>query len=93
MTEYLKAFVVPLVVQVLVGLGAASLAIAAFNARLEARIASVEMRSQEHDQRLEYLRTRSEEQGRQLARFEAALDDISEIKADVKVLLRSGRGK
>lgn len=88
MTEYFKAFVVPLVVQVLVGLGAASLAIASFNARLEARIAHIEMRSQEHDQRLEHLRTRSEEQGRQLARFEAALDDISEIKADVKSLLR-----
>lgn len=88
MTEYFKAFVVPLVVQVLVGLGAASLTIATFNAGIEARMTHIEMRAQEHDQKLEYLRTRSEEQGRQLARFEAVMDDIAEIKADVKMLLR-----
>lgn len=93
MSEYIRAFVVPLVVQVLVGLGAASLAITAFNARLEARIAHVEMRAAEHDQRIEYLRTRTEEQERQLARFEAALNDIAEIKADVKALLRNGKGR
>lgn len=88
MTEYFKAFVVPLIVQVLVGLGAASLTIAAFNAGIEARMTHIEMRAQEHDQKLEYLRNRSEEQGRQLARFEAALSDIAEIKSDVKILLR-----
>lgn len=88
MTEYFKTFVVPLVVQVLVGLGAASLTIATFNARIETRMTHIEMRAQEHDQKLESLRTRSEEQGRKLARFEAVLADIAEIKGDVKTLLR-----
>lgn len=91
MNEYIRAFVIPLIVQVLVGLGAASLAITAFNARLEARITHMELRTQEHEQRLEYLRTRTEDQERQLAKLSTLASDIVEIKNDVKSLMRGNR--
>lgn len=87
-SEYIKTFVIPLLVPVLVGIGSSSITSSVLTARLEERIVSVEIRARQHEERLEYLRTRTEDQERQLAKFESAFAAIAEIKTDVKMLLR-----
>lgn len=69
-------------------IGASSITGAVLIGRLEERIMGIEARARQHEDRLEYLRTRTEEQERQLARFEGTVVSIPEIKADLKELLR-----
>ena len=88
MAEYLKAFAVPIIMQICVGLGSAGIAAVAINARIEERIIHIEQRNQEQDVKLENLRLRSEELGRQGVWLESMRSDLTEIKADVKSLQR-----
>ncbi len=88
MAEYLKAFAVPIIMQICVGLGSAGIAAVAINARIEERIIHIEQRNQEQDIKLENLRLRSEELGRQGVWLESMRSDLTEIKADVKSLQR-----
>lgn len=87
-TDLFKLFVVPLLVPVLVGIGSSAITGAVLIGRLEERIVNIETRARQHEDRLEYLRTRTEEQERQLARYESTLAAIAEIKTDLKELLR-----
>ena len=86
--SYLKAFAVPLIMQICLGLGSAAIAAVAINARIEERIIHIEQRNQEQDTRLEALRQRSEDLGLQMARLESMRSDLAEVKGDVKSLLR-----
>ena len=88
MADYLKAFAVPIIMQICVGLGSAGIAAVAINARIEERIIHIEQRNQEQDVKLENLRLRSEELGRQGVWLESMRSDLTEIKADVKSLQR-----
>lgn len=88
MADYLKAFAVPIIMQICVGLGSAGIAAVAINARIEERIIHIEQRNQEQDIKLENLRLRSEELGRQGVWLESMRSDLTEIKADVKSLQR-----
>lgn len=88
MADYLKAFAVPILMQICVGLGSAGIAAVAINARIEERIIHIEQRNQEQDIKLENLRLRSEELGRQGVWLESMRSDLTEIKADVKSLQR-----
>ncbi len=92
MAEYLKAFAVPIIMQICVGLGSAGIAAVAINARIEERIIHIEQRNQEQDVKLENLRLRSEELGRQGVWLESMRSDLTEIKADVKSLQRERAG-
>ena len=47
MAEYLKAFALPLIMQICLGLGSAAIAAVAINARIEERIVHIEQRNQE----------------------------------------------
>ena len=91
-TSYLKAFAVPLTMQICLGLGSAAIAAVAINARIEERIVHIEQRNQEQDTRLEALRQRSEDLGLQMARLESMRSDLAEVKGDVKSLLRERVG-
>lgn len=88
MSDFIKIFIFPLLVPVLVGIGSSAITSAALIGRLEERIVSMETRARQHEERLEYLRTRTEDQERQLARFEGTIAAISEIKLDLKELLK-----
>ena len=92
MAEYLKAFAVPIIMQICVGLGSAGIAAVAINARIEERIIHIEQRNQEQDVKLENLRLRSEELGREGVWLESMRSDLTEIKADVKSLQRERAG-
>ncbi len=92
MAEYLKAFALPLIMQICLGLGSAEIAAVAVNARIEERIVHIEQRNQEQDTRLEALRQRSEDLGLQMARLESMRSDLAEVKGDVKSLLRERVG-
>ena len=92
MADYLKAFALPLIMQICVGLGSAGIAAVAINARIEERIVHIEQRNQEQDTRLEALRQRSEYLGLQMARLESMRSDLAEVKSDVKSLLRERAG-
>lgn len=92
MAEYLKAFAVPLIMQICVGLGSAAIAAVALNARIEERIVHIEQRNQEQDLKLENLRLRSEELSRQGVWLESMRNDLTEIKTDVKSLQRERAG-
>lgn len=92
MAEYLKAFALPLIMQICLGLGSAAIAAVAINARIEERIVHIEQRNQEQDTRLEVLRQRSEDLGLQMARLESMRSDLAEVKGDVKSLLRERVG-
>ena len=92
MADYLKAFALPIIMQICVGLGSAGIAAVAINARIEERIVHIEQRNQEQDTRLEALRQRSEDLGLQMARLESMRSDLSEVKGDVKSLLRERVG-
>ncbi len=92
MAEYLKAFALPLIMQICLGLGSAAIAAVAINARIEERIVHIEHRNQEQDTRLEALRQRSEDLGLQMARLESMRSDLAEVKGDVKSLLRERVG-
>ena len=87
MADYLKAFALPLIMQICVGIAAV-----AINARIEERIVHIEQRNQEQDTRLEALRQRSEDLGLQMARLESMRSDLAEVKGDVKSLLRDRVG-
>lgn len=91
-TSYLKAFAIPLIMQICLGLGSAAIAAVAINARIEERIMHIEQRNQEQDTRLEALRQRSEDLGLQMARLESMRSDLAEVKSDVKALLRERAG-
>lgn len=88
MADYLKAFAIPILMQIFLGICSAGIAAVAINARNEERFIHIEQRNKEQDTQLENLRLRSEEQGRQVVRLESMRDDLMEIKADVKSLLR-----
>ena len=88
MADYLKAFAVPIIMQICVGLGSAGIAAVAINARIEERIIHIEQRNHEQDIKLENLRLRSEELGRQGVWLESMRSDLTEIKDDVKSLQR-----
>lgn len=92
MADYLKTFAVPLIMQICVGLGSAAIAAVAINARIEERINHIEQRNKEQDVKLENLRLRSEELGRQGVWLESMRNDLTEIKADVKSLQRERAG-
>ena len=92
MADYLKAFALPIIMQICVGLGSAGIAAVAINARIEERIVHIEQRNQEQDTRLEALRQRSEDLGLQMARLESMRSDLAEVKGDVKSLLRERVG-
>ena len=92
MADYLKAFALPIIMQICVGLGSAGIAAVAINARIEERIVHIEPRNQEQDTRLEALRQRSEDLGLQMARLESMRSDLAEVKGDVKSLLRDRVG-
>lgn len=92
MADYLKAFALPLIMQICLGLGSAAIAAVAINARIEERIVYIEQRNQEQDTRLEALRQRSEDLGLQMARLESMRSDLAEVKGDVKSLLRERVG-
>lgn len=88
MADFMKVFIFPLLVPVLVGIGASAITSAVLIGRLEERVTTAESRVTRHEERLEYLRSRTEDQERQLARLETTLATIAEIKTDLKELLR-----
>lgn len=87
MADFMKVFIFPLLVPVLVGIGASAITSAVLIGRLEERVTTAESRVTRHEERLEYLRSRTEDQERQLARLETTLATIAEIKTDLKELL------
>lgn len=89
MSEYVKSFIAPLLVSAMVSMGGSALASAVLIGKLEERVSISETHITRQEERIEYLRTRTEDQERQLARFEATLNDIAEIKSDVKILMRA----
>lgn len=88
MVDFVKIFIYPLLIPVLVGIGASAITSAVLIGRLEERVSFVELRAAKHEQAIEYLRNRTEEQEQHLTRFEAGLEDIREIKGDLKTLLQ-----
>ena len=92
MADYLKAFALPIIIQICLGLASSGIAAVAINARIEERIGHIEQRNQEQDTRLEALRQRSEDLSLQMARLESMRSDLAEVKGDVKSLLRERVG-
>ena len=92
MADYLKAFAIPIIMQIFLGICSAGIAAVAINARNEERFMHIEQRNQEQDTKLENLRLRSEELGRQGVWLESMRNDLTEIKTDVKSLQRERVG-
>ena len=92
MADYLKAFAIPIIMQIFLGICSAGIAAVAINARNDERFMHIEQRNQEQDTRLEALRQRSEDLGLQMARLESMRSDLAEVKGDVKSLLRDRVG-
>lgn len=93
MTEFVKVFLFPLLVPVLVGIGASAITSAGLVGRLDERVTAVETRLLKNEERVEYLRSRTEDQERQLTRLATVAADIQEIKADLKTLMRGNSQK
>lgn len=88
--RYLEVFVWPLVVPILIGIGSSTLVVT----KLEERMANVERNITRHEEELLAMRKRDDAQETRITRTESVLDgmqrDTTEIKGDVKTLLRAG---
>ena len=88
--RYLEVFVWPLVVPILIGSGSSTLVVT----KLEERMANVERNITRHEEELLAMRKRDDAQENRITRTESVLDglqrDTTEIKGDVKTLLRDG---
>ena len=101
----MQAFILPLIVPVLVGIGSAAITGMVMTARLEERVAHLESQMLRHEKALDRdisrnessvsdLARRSDSQDQRLAKLEALVQEsqasLGEIRADIKILLRGG---
>lgn len=104
--RFVQTILLPLIVPVLVGIGSAAIAGMVMTARLEERVSHLESQMQRHEQALNRDFTRHEvalsevvrrtdSQEQRLAKLEALTEEsrtsLSEIRADIKTLLRGAR--
>lgn len=104
--KFVQAFVFPLLVPVLVGIGSAATTGMVMTARLEERVSHLESQIQRHEMALDRDFTRHEgalsevirrtdSQEQRLAKLEALVEELraslGEIRADVKTILRGQR--
>lgn len=106
MSKLLQGFFFPLLVSVLVGMGAGAVSMTMMSARHEERFTHLEGRIQRHEtnfarevHRLEQaereLAVRTDDQERRLAKLEGVAEEtrssLAEIRADIKTLLRGAQ--
>lgn len=80
--------VIPLVVPVLIGAGAASITSLVFMGRIDERLSFVEMRIQKAEERMEDLRVRSAEHDLNAVRMEGIVKSLDAIQKDMRTLTR-----
>lgn len=105
--DFVRSFVFPLLVPVLIGIGSASMTLAVATIRLEERMSTLERnitrhemdtakKVERHEAILSDMSRRDAEQEQRLVRGESFIDamrgDLAEIKGDVKTLIRGGNG-
>lgn len=88
MKDFLNAFIVPLFIPIIIGIGASAIASNVLVGRIEERLIHIEKRIEKHESSSEYLRVRTEEQERHIVRLDVALSAITEIKSDIKALIK-----
>lgn len=106
-SRFIQAFVFPLLVPVLVGIGSSAVTGAVLMTRLEERVSYLELQIQRHEQTLgrdmtrhesafSTLTHRTDDQEQRLSKLEAMAEEarasLSEIRGDIKTLLR-GKGQ
>lgn len=106
-SDFVKSFLFPLLVPVLIGIGSAAMTLTVATIRLEERMATLERnitrhetdttkRVERHDDMLSDMARRDADQEQRLVRGESFMDamrnDLTEIKGDVKTLIRGGSG-
>ncbi len=104
--RFVQTILFPLIVPVLVGIGSAAIAGMVMTARLEERVSHLKSQMQRHEQELDRDFTRHEgalsevvrrtdSQEQRLAKLEALVEEsrasLSEIRADIKTLLRGAK--
>ncbi len=104
--RFAQAFIFPLMVPVLVGIGSAAVTGVVMTARLEERVAHLESQMRRHEQVLDRDILRHEAvvsdltqrvgiHDQRLSKLEALVEEshtsLTEIRADIKTLLRSGK--
>lgn len=102
----LLRFALPVGASCVMGLGSAVITGLVFNERMDARVTHLEVQIQKHekaldrdfarhDQAVTLLSSRTDDQERRLTRLETLMDEVhatlTEIRTDVKSLLREGR--
>lgn len=85
---FFDRFLVPLVVPVLIGTGAASITALVFMGRMDERLQFVEMRMQKTEDRLEALRMRSAEHDMNAIRMESFSKTLEAIQKDIRGLTK-----
>lgn len=103
LSRFIQTFVFPLLVPVLVGIGSSAVTGAVMMTRLEERVTYLESQIQRHEKALERditrhessfstLTHRTDNQDQRLSKLEAMAEEartsLSEIRADIKTLLR-----
>lgn len=103
LSRFIQTFVFPLLVPVLVGIGSSAVTGAVIMTRLEERVTYLESQIQRHEKALERditrhessfstLTHRTDNQDQRLSKLEAMAEEartsLSEIRADIKTLLR-----
>lgn len=103
MHNFIKLIFLPLLVSVLVGIGSAAVTVAVVTVRLEERMNALERNVvkheaetskavERHEKQLQDITKRDNEQEQRLTRGESMIESISsgvsEIRADVKTLIR-----
>lgn len=106
-SRFIQAFVFPLLVPVLVGIGSSAVTGAVMMTRLEERVTYLESQIQRHEQALDRdmnrhestfstLTHRTDNQEQRLSKLEAMAEEarssLAEIRGDIKTLLR-GQGQ
>lgn len=104
--KFVQAFVLPLLVPVLVGIGSAATTGMVMTVRLEERVSHLESQIQRHEQALDRdfsrhdqavseLVKRTDDQERRLAKLEGVAEEtrasLAEIRVDIKTLLRGAQ--
>ena len=104
-SDFVRSFVFPLLVPVLIGIGSASMTLAVATIRLEERMTTLERnitrheadtakKVDRHEDMIADMARRDAEQQQRLVRGESIIDamrgDLTEIKSDVKTLIRGG---
>ena len=86
--SFFDRFIIPLLVPVLIGAGAASITSLVFMGRMDERLSFVEMRVQKTEDRLETLRVKSAEHDMNNVRMEALARTLDAMQKDIRTLTK-----